>query len=383
MNAVQEMSEVSAPAAGRRLASLRRFLEVEPGNVRLRRDVLNTAVAAGEFGYVRELAERRLADVPGDPEAHFDRATALIGLREYGAALEALRPLDATIPGVRFNTGLCLFMLERYADARPYFEAGYEAGERDPSLLRTLLLTLHQQGEYEAAIKLVADNEAAFAAVADLAGQAALLYSDALQPEAAARWAARSLALDPGSVPALVVDGTLRAERLDAAGAQASFERALQRAPEHGRAWIGLGSLTMLSQDFAKSAEQLERGLRAMPTHVGSWQVLGWNKLLSGDLDAAEKIFQHALGINRNFCESHGGLASVAALRGNRAEAERLAEVAERLDPNCNSSKFARAVLAGRIGAPEKFRAELASAIARMPGPGPVSTLAKKLSPAK
>src|SRR5262245_26985958 len=108
MNGSQAQQEARA-AASARLTNLRRFLAAEPGNARLRRDVVNTAVAAGEYAYVRDLAESRLADVPGDAEAQFDRATALIGLREFDAALEALQPLDATIPGVRFNTGLCLF----------------------------------------------------------------------------------------------------------------------------------------------------------------------------------------------------------------------------------------------------------------------------------
>lgn len=367
MNGSPARNDVRALASAR-LASLRRFLAAEPGNPRLRRDVVNTAVAAGEYEYLRELADSRLAEVPGDPEAQFDRATALIGLQEYAAAHEALQPLDATIPGVRFNCGLCLFMMGRFAEARPYFEASLEAGERPASLLRFLLLTLHQLGDYDAARALIESNEPLFSSSAELSGQAALLYHDALDPVSARDWSERTLARDPDNVDALVVDGTLRAERLDAAGAQASFQRALSRAPENGRAWIGLGSVTMLSKDFATAGEQLERGLRAMPKHVGSWQALGWNHMFAGKLEDAENVFKRAIELNRNFAESYGGLASVAALRGERANAEHLIEVAERLDRDCQSIKFARAVFDGQQGGPDVFRKSLIRAIRTLPG---------------
>jgi tetratricopeptide (TPR) repeat protein len=367
MNGNQAQFDARA-AASARLASLRRFLAAEPENARLRRDVVNTAVAAGEFEYVRQLAETRLADAPGDPEAQFDRATALMGLRDYAAAFDALQPLDATIPGVRFNTGFCLFMQARYAEARPYFEAGIQAGERSTSLLRFLLLTLHQLGDLDAARELIETNEPLFSASHELAGNAALLYHDALDQVSAKQWADRALARDPDNVDALIVDGTIRAERLDAAGAQASFQRALQRAPENGRAWVGLGSITMLSHDFSTAAEQLQRGLATMPKHVGSWQALGWNHIFAGKLDDAENVFKHAIELNRNFAESYGGLASVAAMRGDRANAEHLIEVAERLDKDCQSTKFAHAVLAGQKGGPEMFRKELARAIRTLPG---------------
>jgi tetratricopeptide (TPR) repeat protein len=367
MNGSQGQQD-SRNAASTRLANLRHFLAFDPGNARLRRDVVNTAVAAGEFEYVRELAESRLADVPGDVEAQFDRATALVGLKEFAAAFELLQLLDTTIPGVRFNSGFCLFMLGRYADARPYFEAGVQAGERSTQLLRFLLLSLHQLGDFDAARELIESNEPLFSNSHELAGNAALLYHDALDQVSAKQWADRALARDPDNVDALIVDGTISAERLDAAGAQASFQRALRRAPDNGRAWVGLGSITMLSHDFSTAAEQMQRGLTTMPKHVGSWQALGWNHIFAGKLDDAEDVFKHAIELNRNFAESHGGLASVAAMRGDRANAEHLIELAERLDKDCQSTKFARAVLAGQKGGPEMFRKELARAIRTLPG---------------
>jgi Flp pilus assembly protein TadD len=71
---------------------------------------------------------------------------------------------------------------------------------------------------------------------------------------------------------------------------------------------------------------------------------------LAKALDAAQAAFERALGLDRNFAETHAGLASVAAIRGQRAEAERLIEVAQRLDPKCLSAQFARSVLLDQGG---------------------------------
>lgn len=368
MNATTQNVSDSRAAAVNRLATLRRFLSAEPGNARLRRDVVDTAVAAGEFDYVRELAEQRLASAPADAEAQFDRATALIGLRDYTGALAALQLLDATIPGVRFNSGLCLFMLERHAEALPFFAAGYEAGERDPMQLRFHVQTLHHLGEVDAAVAIANDNPQAISSDAALAGSCALALLDAGDTERSAQCARIALAASPDNVDALVSMGVVHGIGFDMERSRAAFEHVLGLQPENARALVGLGGLAMTTGNFSAAIPYLERGIERMPEHIGSRQTLGWAYLFSGQTDAAEKVFQQALELNHNFCESHGCLAVVAAMRGDRATAERGIEVAERLDRNCLSSKYARSLLMqDRDGA----RTYLADVIAKIPGQGP------------
>ena len=354
-------------AASTRLASLRRFLEVEPDNVRLRRDVVDTAVAAGDFEYLRAFAESRLADVPADPEAQFDRATALMGLRDFAGALDALAPLDVTIPGVRFNLGFCLFMSNRYEDARPYFSAAYDFGDRSPTLLRFLILCLQHQGSFEAAIRIANDNEQVVVGDGNLAGTCALLFADNSDTANSSRLARIALASNPANLDALVTIGLLESLNLNNVAASAAFAKALEIQPANGRAWIGLASQSLLRQDFASAVDQFKRALADLPQHVGSWNALGWTHLLAGNLDEAENVLRHALELNRNFAENHGTLAVVAAMRGDRVAAERGIQIAERLDPDCMSIHYAKSLLAG----PEAGRPILISAIARIPVHGP------------
>jgi len=64
----------------------------------------------------------------------------------------------------------------------------------------------------------------------------------------------------------------------------------------------------------------------------------------------AEAAFNKSLEIDRNFGETHGGLAVIALLRGARAEAERLAEISLRLDRQSFAGHFAQSLLLAQQG---------------------------------
>jgi Tfp pilus assembly protein PilF len=81
-----------------------------------------------------------------------------------------------------------------------------------------------------------------------------------------------------------------------------------------------------------------------MPTHIGTWHDLVWVQLLQGDLAAAEESFRRAVELDRNFSERHGGLAVVAAYKGNWAGAEELSKTALGLDPQSVSGRYAQSL---------------------------------------
>jgi Tfp pilus assembly protein PilF len=85
-----------------------------------------------------------------------------------------------------------------------------------------------------------------------------------------------------------------------------------------------------------------------MPDHIGTWHGLGWTALFLHDLAGAQAAFQHALELDRNFGESHGGMAVVLARTGQRAAAEEAVEIALRLDRHGMAAHYARAVLDGQ-----------------------------------
>ncbi len=346
-------SSTAQGSAADRFARLRGLLSADPSNARLRRDCLQAALAAGEHEFVRSDAEQRLAANPVDAEALFDRANALIGARQFADALAVLDEVDRIQPGigaVMVNRALCHYALDDYAQAHAAAKACYDAGDRSAAVLRLLVSSGHHLGRYDEAVGFAEANTAAAEADGPLAGTYAVLYMDEGNERQCARWAATALRLNPDSIDGLLVQATLRTGQLDTAGARAQFEQVLARAPELGRAWIGLGALALQEQDFEGAKRLLRQGLQFMPEHVGSWHMLGWVHLITRELDDAQRVFEHALALDRNFAESHGGLACVAALRGDREAAERLIRVAQRLDPKGLSAAYARSVLAGLAG---------------------------------
>jgi tetratricopeptide (TPR) repeat protein len=280
-------------------------------------------------------------------------------MRDYRGAIATLQAVLERHPGLpaaQMNLGLSHYLLNEYAEALPPLAAAYESGDRSGNLLGLLVSTHHHLGDIDKAFELCEANPQPSGTDARLAGVYALVYLDYEEEQKAREWARRALIANPRSVDGLIVDGTLNIADMEFAVARKQFELSLEVAPDTARAYIGLGTLALLDNDLAHARKHLQRGVDLMPQHVGSWHVLAWAHLLANDLDAAEAALRRALEIDRNFSETHGGLASIAALRGQRAEAEKLIEIALRLDEKCLSAQFARSVLIGLAGNPDRAK---------------------------
>jgi tetratricopeptide (TPR) repeat protein len=336
-----------------RLERLLALLRVDPGNARLRSQCIELAHSCGRFDTAIELADAALAADPSDAAALFAKSNGLIGRREYRAALEVLREvarIAGLIPEVRTNLALCHYCLGEFADAQAHLEECYRAGARTPGVLRLLVSSHHHQGAMQAAVEIALENQDGVED-AGLAGAYAILFLDADDMARAAQWSKKALSLDPRSIEGRLTEATLLTARMQTDRAKQMFEDVVNDAPASGRAWIGLGTLALLDQQFDAAKRLLTRGLQDMPGHVGSWHALAWTQMLSGELDAADGSFQKALELDRNFSETHGGLASIAALRGDEERARHEMTVALKLDPQCLSARFAQSVLADRTGA--------------------------------
>jgi tetratricopeptide (TPR) repeat protein len=378
-----EESSISNPTthSAERLRTLESFLGSDPDNEQLFARCAALAFEMRDFAALLRIAAARLRRSPADRLARAARARGHLGLGEYREAATILDTLSVEDPAdlaTRQDLGLCYFCIGEYAHARPALESVYRSGQRDSGLLRLLLLTYHHLGLLGEAAELAASNSAAAQSDAALAGAYALLYLDASRSAKAAQWAKTSLAMDPNNVDALTVQGTLLSGQGELEAAERSFRAVLERAPSTGRAWVGLGSTALLRQDFVRALDCLERGTKLLSTHVGSWHVLGWAYLLTNQLDGAERAFRKALELNRNFAETHGALAAVAALRGDRASAEHSLELALRLDPASLAAQFARAVIAGQSGDQVRARQIVLTGLATLRVPAAMVEAARR-----
>jgi len=353
------VNQEAGMAVTARLGRLQQMLQADPENAVLRRQCVELAAQAGKFDVVVQLADAVLDAHPTDAAASFDKATGLIGQHAYREALQILERISTptgAASAVLANIGLCYFCLGEFAAARPHLDQCYERGDRSPGLLRLLVSSCHHLGALDDAVRIAGDNEEAATRDAALAGVYALLYLDADDAARASKWAKTALRLNPRSIDGRVTEATLLTARLQVDRARQMLEGVIEDAPDSGRAWIGLGTLTLLDQRLDVAQQQLRRGLELMPSHVGSWHLLGWAQLVSGEMDAADSTFKHALQMDRNFAESHGALATIAALRGETRRARNLIDTALRLDKQSMAARYAEAVLSGRTGQPGQGR---------------------------
>jgi len=357
------MSTASADKLGR----LRKLLQADPTNASLRRQCVDLATQTGQYEIVVQLADSALAAAPADTRALFDKATGLIGQRAYRPALDLLRQLEpaaAADSAVRMNVALCCYCLGDFASAKQHLDGCRAVGVKTPGMLRMLVSSCHHLGLLDEAVSIAGENEAAASSDAGLAGVFALLYLDADDPLRAAKFAGIALRLNPKSLDGRVTEATLLTARAQTERAQQMLEGVIEDAPTTARAWIGLGSLSLLAQQLAAAKQQLRRGLELMPEFVGAWQLLGWAQLVSGELIAAAETFERARALDPDFAETHGGLATVAAIRGEDQRARELIDTALRLEQDCLAAQVAQAVLLGRSGRPAQAQELIANAVA-------------------
>src|SRR5262249_37554856 len=88
----------AAADLAQKLGRLKELARVDPGNERLSRDCIALALEAGDYAFALDRLDVVLARSPEDLQARFDRATALIGNKEYGAASGLLREILQTPP---------------------------------------------------------------------------------------------------------------------------------------------------------------------------------------------------------------------------------------------------------------------------------------------
>ncbi|SDJ59320.1 tetratricopeptide repeat protein [Variovorax sp. OV700] len=358
-------------AARQRLDRLDGFLRQDPSNNALLIDAFETALSCGEWSRARfRLEQGQVLD--NEPLAwRLREGDFWLAQQRYEEALGVLEALSKTPnppPGfaevLLHNLGFIDLKRGRYQDCiarlAPSVEAAAvssDTADLQPAvatraLQQLWLRALHHDGQLTRAMTWAKDAEARLGLDAGAAGVASLIAIDASDLALAHRWSAASLggsAPDEAPAEALVAQASLALAARNAVRAAALADAALRRHPDDGRVWSTRGFAALLAGDLAGAKSAFERALSNMAAHIGTWHGLAWTQIQQGDLPAARTSFEAALALDRNFAESHGGLAVVLAMQQLRQEAEEHAAMALRLDKSNVSGRYANALLSGEV----------------------------------
>ncbi|NVE01847.1 tetratricopeptide repeat protein [Massilia sp. BJB1822] len=365
-----QLEQKKAEAAAQ-LARTESYLAVDPGNTELLARAIDLGLAAGDAEKAAAHAQAALRQHPEDSFFQSRLGHVLLAQHQWEAAAALFSALLARFAdaNLAYNLAFARQAQGRFAEVR----AALEPFARDAALAApaatVLLRALHHLADFDAALALIARQEAQGQTDGVFFAVAGVVFLDAEQLQDAQRCSEAALAQGQASTEALVLSGSLALGHADGARASQAFEQALARNPAEGRAWSGLGIASMLELELPKAQQQLEQAVHYLPEHIGSWHALGWCRIFRQDLPGAEAAFRTALEMDRNFGDSHGGLAAVQALQGQRALAEEGIERALRLDRQSLSARYAQMVLSGEAADPVKFSVLARRILAGRPAP--------------
>jgi Tfp pilus assembly protein PilF len=112
-----------------------------------------------------------------------------------------------------------------------------------------------------------------------------------------------------------------------------------------GHAWSGLGKIAFSQFDFTTAEQHLLEAVKHMANHIGTWHLLAWVYILQNAPGKARTALEKAYEIDRNFGDTHGGLAVVDVMENHDDEARVRIRKAKRLMPEGTSALYAEWLL--------------------------------------
>jgi tetratricopeptide (TPR) repeat protein len=303
------------------LAQLERtesFLAGDPGNQLLLAAAIDQALAAGLPERAAAHAQAAVTRYPDDDVLAARLGNSLLAQHRYAEAAALFDDLSArhADAALTYGAAYARYCQGLHAEALERLKAFADGGGLPPQGVTLLVRVLHLNGEPEEALVVALRQRARCGDDASLLAAASLAALDSNELEQAQALADAALAGPVRPTEALVTAGSLALARMDSAAADALLTEVVSARPEEGRAWSALGMASLLRRDLDTARKQLEMALRFMPSHIGTWHSMGWCCLFAGDRAGAREAFEHALELDHNFGESHGGLAVVLALQG-------------------------------------------------------------------
>lgn len=345
----------AAPAS--RLQRLLGYLNSDPRNLNLLVDAADAALAEGQASLAAELLDRAVKADPESPTLRYKLSNALLASGNFAGARELLIGLLAfeadPHPALLYNLAYAQLHEGLPADAVATLiriKPEHQAQLPQYSLLSAKVL--YWNGRLEDALSELQAYRTAHPTDREAPGLEAMLLLDLGRTAEAVAAARRLLQADEGDPTAHLVLGSAAVEHRDAGAARQHLSRVVERQPDAGRAWSGLGFTELLDSRLPPAREHFETATRLMPSHLGTWHGLIWTNILLGDLPAARRALDAAMAQDRNFAENHGTLAVLNILEGKPDEADQHIKRGLRLDPKSPSSHYARSLLLSARGDP-------------------------------
>ncbi|MBA3537699.1 MAG: tetratricopeptide repeat protein [Tatlockia sp.] len=312
------------------LATYLHFLEQDPDNFNLLISIIDGYRKMGDFARAQLYLEKAKAI---DSDACFAQQGFIdISLGNFSLAKEALVKALAKedLAILRYSLAICHYSLNEPIEGIGILSPLLVNGSSNYEVELLVAKMMRQQSRLDEAIKLL---EAAIEHHGPASDSLALLseiYFDKQELELAEKTAQQALIIEPGNYEALVILLLLRLA--EGKTTVREIKTLLIRQPEDAYLWFALGVTFMREMKVKKAEEAFLKAAELDPFFSENWISLGWCQLCLDKIKKAEFSYQQIIATNEEIAEGWGGLALVASLRSDLAEAERLIAKAKQLD---------------------------------------------------
>jgi tetratricopeptide (TPR) repeat protein len=285
-------------AQGQRFSRAAAFFEqaaaIDPAYPRVQYSLGVAYFNGGEYGKATPALQRAIDAEPRNAEARRMLATASLNTGEYARAAELFAgdPQRATDPSIEYSYGLALVRSDRGAEAERVFSALLAAHGDTPELNVVLGQAHAQQGDFDAAIKVLQHAIEQKAGVAEAHATLGLIYLKQGRLGDSTQALRSEIAAHPDDVKTRYTLATV----LDLDGHQdealTELRAVLRARADYADARYLHGKILLARGDAAGAAAALEIAVRLAPDEANVRYQLGQAYQKLGKTDLAQEQFQ-------------------------------------------------------------------------------------------
>ncbi|WP_199611742.1 tetratricopeptide repeat protein [Flocculibacter collagenilyticus] len=334
-----------------KLSKLISFWNRDKNNTKLTIDILTCYTQVQDIVGLSAFYQKLPESLMRNHDVQWTYAQCLLNCGEFSKAITTFQSLpDTSDHSKEYAIALCYFLQGKVEDAHALLLNIVSPRENDNIANEIFLLLAkvkYHLGMLEEAQKIALNlSHRGMDNSSELFGLLAMLALDLTDIPASKKYAEQTLSIDDKHHDGLLALASSELYRQNFGECNKIASLGVKYYSRSGRMWSVLGQSQLVLQDADSAYLSLCNATVHMPEHIGTWHVKGWCELTLNRVDDAYKSFKTALDLNRNFAESHGGLAVVSVSQGKHAEAAELVKKALRLDPHCMSAKYAQSLLA-------------------------------------
>ncbi|MEM9101492.1 MAG: tetratricopeptide repeat protein [Pseudomonadota bacterium] len=331
------------------------FLKQDPSNAHLIKDLFKLYLEAKLPEKAYAIFQKHTVVFAQDDGLLFQGASLHMSHGDFAGAVELLQTLHSKHSqefGIAFNLAYSLFYLRDFLSSQKTLAPFLTGDTATPSVLKLAARNSHFLHEYTTAIHYLDQLLSQTPDDAEALGMQALILLDSTEdmPASVVELAEKALAIDPNQHEALLALSQYALAQKDIDKILSTTSQAVTAHPQSGRAWSYKGQSDMLTLNLAEAEKSLDKATQFMVDHIGTWHALGWTCLLNDKIEKAYQAFQAALDLDRNFGESHGGMAIIQVLQGQTEDAEKSIRRGLGLNPDGYSARYAKALLLEKAG---------------------------------